>query len=107
MVNHFIKPENKEIVCEKCGEKFMGGGYINHCPNCLWSKHVDKDIPGDRKSDCISLMRPVQVVMRKREALFIKHECERCKKVMFNKISDKDNMDIIIQLSTRHDKHGN
>ncbi|MFA6992594.1 MAG: RNHCP domain-containing protein, partial [Candidatus Gracilibacteria bacterium] len=31
----------EDFVCEKCGAKVKGDGYTNHCPKCLWSKHVD------------------------------------------------------------------
>ena len=43
----FIRRE-ENFVCEVCGAKVKGTGYTNHCPQYLWSKHVDKLIPGDR-----------------------------------------------------------
>ena len=52
------KKEN--FVCENCGEKVEGNGYTNHCPNCLWSKHVDIN-PGDRQEECKGLMVPVDL----------------------------------------------
>jgi hypothetical protein len=36
-------------------------GYTDHCPVCLWGKHVDFEIPGDRESDCRALMKPIEV----------------------------------------------
>ncbi|HTX82092.1 MAG TPA: RNHCP domain-containing protein [Streptosporangiaceae bacterium] len=33
------------------------GSYRNHCPVCLWSKHLDVG-PGDRLSGCGGRMRP-------------------------------------------------
>lgn len=41
----------ENFVCEKCGFIVEGNGYTNHCPNCIWSKHVDIH-PGDRASLC-------------------------------------------------------
>ncbi|HYC79501.1 MAG TPA: RNHCP domain-containing protein, partial [Candidatus Binatia bacterium] len=49
-------PEN--FVCENCGTKVSGNGYTNHCPNCLYSKHVDNN-PGDRLNKCHGLMEPI------------------------------------------------
>ncbi|MEK7129489.1 MAG: RNHCP domain-containing protein, partial [Patescibacteria group bacterium] len=48
----FLVPKEEPYECEHCGTSVMGGRYNNHCPSCLWSKHVDDKIPGDRASDC-------------------------------------------------------
>jgi len=53
MINMLL-PEKKfqkrieNFTCEKCGLFVKGTGYTDHCPNCLWSKHMDIN-PGDRK----------------------------------------------------------
>ncbi len=54
--NFIRKIEN--FVCEKCGEKVIGDGYTDHCPACLWGKHMDEETPGDRESGCKGLMKP-------------------------------------------------
>lgn len=46
--NNSKKPKNftrviEDFICENCGTEVKGNGYTNHCPKCLWSKHVDKD----------------------------------------------------------------
>ena len=51
----------EDFVCEKCGTQVEGDGYTNHCPHCLWSRHVDVN-PGDRKATCKGMMEPVAVV---------------------------------------------
>ncbi|MFN2146641.1 MAG: RNHCP domain-containing protein, partial [Anaerolineales bacterium] len=28
------------FICEHCGAEVSGVGFTNHCPVCLWSKHV-------------------------------------------------------------------
>jgi hypothetical protein len=99
MGKHFIKPKKEEIICENCGKEFIGGGYVNHCPDCLWSKHVDDLVPGDRKADCQGMMKPVEIVIRKREKILIRHKCVKCDKEMLNKISSNDNMEEIIKIS--------
>ena len=41
-----------------------GTQHRNHCPNCLWSRHVDDDVPGDRSADCAGSMEPIGVSVR-------------------------------------------
>jgi len=57
-MNIFKKFQKKkeDFKCEKCGREVIGTGYTNHCPDCLWSKHVDVN-PGDRQSKCLGLDR--------------------------------------------------
>ena len=57
MSQKFIR-KVEDFTCEKCGFGSEGNGFTNHCPECLWSKHVDKH-PGDRAEECGGLMRPI------------------------------------------------
>lgn len=92
----FIK--NKEdFVCEKCGTNVVGNGYTNHCPNCLWSKHVDV-FPGDRSATCGGMMEPVSV-NKKGSEYVITHKCEKCGFVKSNKTIKEDNFQMIVQIS--------
>ena len=50
----------ENFVCENCGYEVAGTGYTNHCPKCLWSKHVDIH-PGDRSAACGGMMEPIRV----------------------------------------------
>lgn len=53
---------NETFTCEHCGEKITihpTGSARNHCPYCLYSKHVDDAFPGDRASGCCGLMEPI------------------------------------------------
>ncbi|MEA1909889.1 MAG: RNHCP domain-containing protein, partial [Patescibacteria group bacterium] len=59
---NFIKT-TEDFTCEHCGYNVKGTGYTNHCPKCLYSKHVD-DVPGDRKNKCNGLMAPIGVELR-------------------------------------------
>ena len=45
----FVKNDSG-FVCSHCGKKVEPLGYTsrNHCPFCLWSRHVDI-FPGDRE----------------------------------------------------------
>jgi len=96
---NFLVPKIEPYVCENCGQQVMGGRYNNHCPNCLWSKHIDDKIPGDRASLCQGLMKPVGIEQRKGK-LRIRQECSRCGKVGVVDSTPADNTDLVIQLST-------
>jgi hypothetical protein len=96
---NFIKtPEN--FVCENCGINIKGTGYTNHCPKCLYSKHVD-NIPGDRANKCGGLMPPVGVELKSGEYQLL-HKCFKCGEQKKNKVADNDDTDQIIKLTTQY-----
>ncbi len=83
--------KNKEdFVCEHCGQAVLGSGYTNHCPKCLWSKHVDKN-PGDRLEKCGGMMAPIKVEMEKDEFI-LSNKCEKCGHIKRNKTSLGDDL---------------
>ena len=84
-------------MCEKCGEKVIGNGYTNHCPKCLWSKHVDVN-PGDRLAVCGGMMKPVKVEVEKGEYL-LTHHCEKCGFERRKKVESQDNFDEVVKIS--------
>ncbi len=88
----------EDFVCEVCGATVKGGGYTNHCPKCLWSKHVDVN-PGDRGAVCRGLMEPVGVEKRG-DAYDIVYRCRLCGKKIKNKSVPEDDVDVIIKLSS-------
>lgn len=66
----------EDFTCEHCGAVVEGDGYTNHCPRCLWSKHVDV-FPGDRQHSCQGLMAPAGVALEAGEFV-ITHRCSVC-----------------------------
>jgi len=60
MRKNFIKKE-ENFVCEICEKEVVGSGYRNHCPSCLYSLHVDVEVPGDRMSTCQGIMEPTGI----------------------------------------------
>jgi len=86
----------EDFTCENCGAKVKGNGYTNHCPNCLWSKHVDIN-PGDRASVCGGLMKPVDIELKKGQHILIQH-CLKCGHERKNKITEEDNTEKIIEI---------
>ena len=93
----FIR-KKENFVCDVCGKLVKGTGYTDHCPFCLWSKHVDI-FPGDRKSDCHGLMKPVSVD-QKNSKWRIKYHCQVCGYERENKTQKEDNFEKIIELTT-------
>ncbi len=86
----------EDFTCAQCGQAVTGDGYTNHCPRCLWSRHVD-DAPGDRAALCQGMMRPVGSERRGGD-FFVTQECVVCGFRRKNKLRD-DEMDALIRLS--------
>lgn len=103
MKKNFV-PRNEGFICENCGRKVepikYGGSYRNHCSFCLYSKHVDIEIPGDRASDCRGLMKPTSAFTRRTGEHVLVHKCLKCTLERYNRIAGDDNFDLVIQLST-------
>ena len=83
-----FKRTKENFICGNCGAEVIGDGYTNHCPNCLYSKHVDIN-PGDRAATCHGLMKPIDAVMKK-GTIYIIHECVRCGFTKQNKFQKQD-----------------
>ena len=92
-----MKDEN--FICENCGFKVQKLNYTarDHCPNCLYSKHVDI-LPGDRSNSCHGLLKPIGIEKFKNTYKII-YKCEKCNQLHKNIMSNDDNMDLIINLS--------
>lgn len=101
MLKKFIH-RNEEFTCSQCGfqVKTLKKSCRNHCPKCLYSLHVDKESPGDRLSNCFSLMKPIKLEYSGKKGYIIVHQCEKCKKTMKNKIADDDNFEKVIGLNS-------
>jgi len=110
-----IKEEekNKGFVCINCKKWVPVSKYDktvnrNHCPHCLWSKHVDSDVAGDRMSFCNSGMRPIGLTskiprvdkwgMSVKGEVMIVHECIKCGKISINRIHAQDDPKEIINV---------
>ena len=83
----------ENFICENCNKSVQGNGYTNHCPDCLYSKHVDVH-PGDRAEQCHGLMRPIDIVMQSNN-MFIVHECLKCGFIKRNKVQKDDNQETL------------
>ena len=95
---NFIVPKVEKYSCGHCGKIVTGGRYNNHCPHCLWSKHLDDQIPGDRASNCRSLMEPTGVIQKNGKWRIV-HRCAGCQKHTVVDSAAEDDKDLIIELS--------
>ncbi len=104
----------EDFICANCGAKVKGAGYTNHCPKCLWSRHVDVN-PGDRAAKCGGtlsvpkpalsaggMMEPIGIEIKAGEYI-ITHRCVKCGHEKKNKTVAADEMEKIIEISKRSD----
>lgn len=87
----------ENFICGQCKAKIKGNGYTNHCPKCLWSRHVD-NYPGDRGNPCGGLMEPVGLELKKGKYHII-HQCQKCGLNARCKNSENDDIKALAALS--------
>ena len=78
---------------------FSAVQHRNHCPYCLWSRHVDLLQAGDRLSACKASMEPIGLTVKQRQnkygsgrggELMLLHRCKNCNKLSINRIAADD-----------------
>lgn len=98
-------PREERFSCGHCGRDVLplgSGTYRNHCPFCLWSKHVDAAGPGDRSSVCQGLMEPISSEHdAKKGGWMILHRCVKCGKTIPNKLAPDDDGDMFLAIHPR------
>ena len=92
---------DESFICEKCNKivKKLEYSARDHCPNCLYSKHVDIN-PGDRANECKGLLKPIGIEKFKNTYKII-YKCEKCNQKHKNIVAIDDNFDIIVELSLK------
>ena len=99
MKNFTMKDE--EFICEQCNKLVSKLNYTarDHCPYCLYSKHVDIN-PGDRQNTCLGLLKPIGIEKFKNTYKII-YKCTKCNKLHKNIMANDDDMNLIIKLSVQ------
>ncbi|HYZ91358.1 MAG TPA: RNHCP domain-containing protein [Actinomycetota bacterium] len=91
--------------CRQCGldvgMQAIGTAHRNHCPNCLWSRHLDDDVPGDRDARCGSSMEPIAISVRGDGEWVIVHRCRGCDELHLNRIAGDDNPLLLLRLAVK------
>ena len=90
---------DESFTCENCGKTIEPLVYSarDHCPYCLFSKHVDR-LPGDRANECHGLLEPIKIEKFKNTYKIV-YKCQKCHQIHKNIMANDDDMDIIIELS--------
>jgi hypothetical protein len=112
---NFKKEAQKKFgfTCDYCGSwvskgQFIGTRFRNHCPFCLWSKHVDKNKSGDRYSFCRGLMKPIGLTFKKegfdkygkerQGELMLIHHCQKCGEISINRLAADDDAQMVLKV---------
>ena len=101
------------FTCQHCGAyvytlpETAGVQNRNHCPFCLWSRHLDYQQPGDRMSACKAVMQPIGLTRKPAHnkyvccqlgELMLIHRCSDCGKLSINRLAADDQSDIIAHI---------
>ena len=103
---HSSKRPNPEssFRCINCRQMVFaaesGSAHRNHCPLCLWSKHVDTR-PGDRASECQGKMEPISIWVKDKQEWALVHRCTSCNVVKTNRIAADDNEFVLMSIASR------
>ena len=96
---------NADFKCRHCGayvsaaRALAGVANRNHCPYCLWSRHLDLFEAGDRLAACKAPMRPIGLSMKNSRnkythigngELMLVHLCTDCERISINRIAADD-----------------
>lgn len=101
--NKNFSRKKEDFVCEKCGANIKGNGYTNHCPVCLYSKHVDIK-PGDRLANCRGLMKPIRVEGTEK-AYRVLQRCLVCNYEKINKVAPEDSIEALVAIIKENSKN--
>lgn len=88
------------FTCLACGEPVApldGTTFRDHCPRCLWGRHVD-ELPGDRAADCGGALEPVGLVGGE-DARQIVYRCRECGALRRNRTAPDDHADALLELA--------
>ena len=90
---------DEKFKCENCGMDvdILKYSARDHCPYCLYSKHVDI-MPGDRLNECKGLLKPIGIEKYKNTYKII-YKCLKCGQFHKNIMAYDDNYDLIVKLS--------
>jgi hypothetical protein len=119
------------FLCKHCHALVSTASFLsgvqnrNHCPYCLWSRHLDLFAAGDRLSACKAPMRPIGLTFKSTPKkygsgngeLMLIHVCTECESLSINRVAADDDLQTIYRvfeasfqldvcLQTRLDIHG-
>ena len=94
------------FVCEHCGKQVPPLGYTsrNHCPYCLYSKHVDI-LPGDRANECKGLQQPISIEHNAKKGYVITYKCTKCGAITHNKSAEDDDFNQMLAIQKNYSNY--
>ena len=89
---------DESFICEHCNQNVDKLNYTarDHCPYCLYSKHVDI-LPGDRQNECKGLLIPIDIEKFK-DTYKIIYKCNKCNQLHKNIIAIDDDFNEILKV---------
>lgn len=103
-MSHKSRTETNDFTCIHCKGhvpvQAWGTRHRNHCPLCLWSRHVD-DEPGDRACACRSGMEPIGIEVRQDGEWALIHRCTGCGTIGTNRVAGDDEERSLLALALR------
>ncbi len=103
------RPPESGFVCKHCGLYVSSLALVagvqnrNHCPYCLWSRHLDLHKGGDRLSACKAEMSPVGLCLKRSRKkypgageLMLIHRCTGCQAFSINRLAADDDVEVIL-----------
>ena len=103
--NEFSARQFGDFDCCHCGRRvsadarLSGVNHRNHCPHCLWSRHMDLLAPGDRLCACKGPMPPVGLAFKRAHKkyaplgpgeLMLVHRCAACGHLSLTRVAADD-----------------
>jgi DNA-directed RNA polymerase subunit RPC12/RpoP len=111
-----IHQHNVDFRCLHCGGYVSANPILsgvanrNHCPYCLWSRHLDLLEAGDRLSACKAPMWPLGLALKRSHKkysragsgeLMLVHACTDCGKITLNRIAADDDVEMLLETFER------
>ena len=102
-----------DFKCQHCQalvsvvHELSGVNNRNHCPYCLWSRHLDLYQAGDRLSACRGSMQPIGLTLKKTRnkyarglsgELMLIHACQGCQALSINRIAVDDDVALLVEV---------
>ena len=105
--------KNQDFKCLHCHYYVSADAFIagvnnrNHCPYCLWSRHMDLFEAGDRLAVCKAEMQPIGLTLKRTRKkygmakygeLMLIHLCSDCEKISLNRIAADDDTELVYEI---------
>lgn len=111
-----LHPINGDFTCAHCHQPVSANPLLsgvnnrNHCPHCLWSRHMDLFEAGDRLAACKAPMQPLGLALKQTHKkygplaqgeLMLVHHCTACERASLNRIAADDDSQSLFEIFER------